>query len=72
MRDGKGVVSSCISARRWRHTAAPAGKKTEKKKKEGGDPAERASETERERNVWLFGVLSMRGFMTSISKFIRL
>jgi hypothetical protein len=36
MRDGKGVVSSCISARRWRHSSSG---KTKKKK--GGDPAER-------------------------------
>lgn len=55
MRDGKGVVSSCISARRWRHTAAPAGKKTEKKKKgEGGRPSrEQVKLRERE----MFGYL---------------
>lgn len=54
MRDGKGVVSSCISARRWRHTAAPAGKKTEKKKRGREETQQRASDTEREREMFGF------------------
>jgi hypothetical protein len=54
MRDGKGVVSSCISARRWRHTAALAGKKTEKKKRGREETQQRASDTEREREMFGF------------------
>jgi hypothetical protein len=60
MRDGKGVVSSCISARRWRHTAAPAGKKTEKKKRGRGETQQRASETEREKCLAVWGSLNAR------------
>ena len=62
MRDGKGVVSSCISARRWRHTAAPAGKKTEKKKKGGGErpSREQVKLREREKCLAFWGSLNAR------------